>query len=154
MFCQDSCAFYGDQLGLYEAFEGVVLSDGEGERIAAAAGEAKGVLLVNHGLLTVGKTIREATFWFVVVKQLYKTQLMIEAAAAGGRGLPKTIKDDVAKWTGSVTGTHVSGYHGAEMVSSRCSTGPLQVRRLITRSFGDLQYYTALDKETGGDYKV
>lgn len=142
MFCQDSCAFYSDQLGLwvsssrashsplfdspadslppdhsYDDFGGVVLSDGEGERIAAAAGPAKGVLLVNHGLLTVGKTIREACFWFIVLERLCQTQLLIEAAAAGGRGLPRTIRDEVAEWTGSVTGSHVSGYHGAEMVS-------------------------------------
>lgn len=101
----------------YDDFGGVVLSDGEGERIAAAAGNAKGVLLVNHGLLTVGKTIREACFWFIVLERLCKTQLLIEAAAAGGRGMPKTIKPEVAEWTGSVTGSHVSGYHGAEMVS-------------------------------------
>ena len=151
MFCQDSCAFYGDQLGkyqraqppdmmrladqsvslagIYDDFGGVVLSDGEGERIAAAAGNAKGVLLVNHGLLTVGKTIREACFWFIVLDRLCKTQLLIEAAAAGGRGLPKTIRPEVAEWTGSVTGSPISGYVGAEM------------------------YYTQLEREEGTDYK-
>jgi ribulose-5-phosphate 4-epimerase/fuculose-1-phosphate aldolase len=86
---QDSCAFHND-LALYESFNGVVLAEKEGKDIAKAIGGKKAALLQNHGLLTVGKTIEEAVFWFVSLEKCCHAQLMADAAA-GGRG-GETVK--------------------------------------------------------------
>jgi ribulose-5-phosphate 4-epimerase/fuculose-1-phosphate aldolase len=56
---QDACAFYEDH-GLFNDFTGVVYEPEEGLRIAAALGNCKAVILRNHGLLTVSKTVDEA----------------------------------------------------------------------------------------------
>src|ERR1700726_5358939 len=56
---QDACAFYEDH-GLFDDYTGVVLATTEGERIAHALGNAKAVILRNHGLLTVGQSVEEA----------------------------------------------------------------------------------------------
>lgn len=52
MINQDVCYFYGDAQAVYAEFGGVVFSEEEGKRLAAALGEkGKGMILRNHGLL-------------------------------------------------------------------------------------------------------
>ena len=57
---QDSCAFHDDHV-IFESFNGVVLAEKEGKDIAKCLGNKKAALLINHGLLTVGKTIEEVS---------------------------------------------------------------------------------------------
>lgn len=65
----------------------------EGERIADALGaRAKGAILMNHGLLTVGATVDEAGFLFGLLDRSCGVQLAAEAAAANG--LPKRVISD------------------------------------------------------------
>ncbi|MDP8938207.1 MAG: class II aldolase/adducin family protein, partial [Actinomycetota bacterium] len=53
---QDACVFYDDH-GLYDDYRGVVRETDEGKRIAHALGDAKAVILRNHGLLSVGHSV-------------------------------------------------------------------------------------------------
>jgi hypothetical protein len=62
----------------------------EGRRIAEALGDKKAVILQNHGILTVAKTVDAATFLFGAMDRCIEAQLMADAAAAG-RGT-KTVK--------------------------------------------------------------
>jgi ribulose-5-phosphate 4-epimerase/fuculose-1-phosphate aldolase len=88
---QDSCAFYGSH-SLYEDFNGVVLDEAEGKRVAAALGPAnKAVILQNHGFITVGASVEEAAWLFITADQSAHAQLLAEAA-----GTPKLIRDEVA----------------------------------------------------------
>ena len=65
---QDSCAFYND-LTLFEDYTGVVYEGEEGERIAQALGNKKASILRNHGLLTVGSSVAEAAWWFILLER-------------------------------------------------------------------------------------
>ena len=58
---QDACAFYEDH-AIFDDYNGVVLDLEEGRRIGEALGNCKAVILRNHGLLTVGKTVDEAAW--------------------------------------------------------------------------------------------
>ena len=52
MINQDVCYFYGDAQAVYEDFGGIVFSEEEGQKLAAALGpKGKGMILRNHGLL-------------------------------------------------------------------------------------------------------
>ena len=62
MLTQDSLRFYKDH-SVYQNFNGVVLDAEEGDQIAKTLGNGKAIILQNHGLLTVGRTIDEAAFW-------------------------------------------------------------------------------------------
>lgn len=95
---QDSCRFYQDH-GVYADFGGSALKPEEGEHIAAALGNTKGVILQSHGHLTVAKTVDAATFLFGCMDRCMEAQLMADAACAG-RGT-KTIKigHKEAVWT-------------------------------------------------------
>ena len=109
---QDSCAFHND-IALYTSFRGVVLAEDEGIAIAAALGQKKAALLQNHGLLTCGKTIESAVFWFMSLEKCCHAQLLADAAA-GGRG-HETIKinDEDAAYTYKTVGTERAGWFSA-----------------------------------------
>ena len=61
---------------------GVPLADDEGRIISGALGDAKCILLANHGLLTAGASVEEATYLAVFFERAARLQL--RAMAAGG----------------------------------------------------------------------
>ncbi|RYO99279.1 hypothetical protein DL764_006849 [Monosporascus ibericus] len=80
---------------------GVVVDRAEGERIAAALGPAnKALILQNHGLLTVGRSVDEAVFWFISLERTCQAQLLADAAdAAAAAGYEKKyISDEEAAY--------------------------------------------------------
>jgi len=70
---------------------GVPVADDEGRIISAALGKAKSILLANHGLLTAGSSVEEATYLAVFFERAARMQL--RAMAAGG---VKEVKADLA----------------------------------------------------------
>jgi ribulose-5-phosphate 4-epimerase/fuculose-1-phosphate aldolase len=88
---QDACTFYGSH-SLYDDFNGVVLDEAEGKRIATALGPNKAVILQNHGFLTVGTSVEESAWLFITADQTARAQLLAEAA-----GRPKLIRPEVAE---------------------------------------------------------
>ena len=99
MLNQDVCYLYGDAQALYSEFGGVVLKAEAGERLAKALGsKGKGMILRNHGLLTVGSTVDEAAYLFTLMERSCEVQLLAEAAAANG--LEKVfVEDESAEFT-------------------------------------------------------
>jgi len=61
---------------------GVPVADDEGRIISGALGNAKTILLANHGLLAAGASVEEATYLAVFFERAARMQLM--AMAAGG----------------------------------------------------------------------
>src|SRR5262249_30886948 len=61
---------------------GVPVADDEGRIISGALGQAKTILLANHGLLTAGASVEEATYLAVFFERAARMQL--RAMAAGG----------------------------------------------------------------------
>jgi ribulose-5-phosphate 4-epimerase/fuculose-1-phosphate aldolase len=102
---QDACAFYGDHV-VFTDYTGAVFEIEEGKRIAHALGDHKAAILANHGLLTVGRTVDEAAWWFVTMERTCQAQLLAEAA-----GTPIPIRPDVAEKTAGQTGGHGTGWY-------------------------------------------
>jgi ribulose-5-phosphate 4-epimerase/fuculose-1-phosphate aldolase len=105
---QDHCDFYDDH-GLYEDYRGRVLDSAEGDDMAAALGAGKAVILRNHGLLTVGQSIEEATWWFLRMERCCEMQLLAEAA-----GTPILIDDGAARQAHQEQGTPIAGWFTAQ----------------------------------------
>jgi ribulose-5-phosphate 4-epimerase/fuculose-1-phosphate aldolase len=101
---QDACAFYDDHV-LFDDFSGVVLDNTEGERIAAALGDRKAAILLNHGLLTVGGSIEAAAWWYITMERTCQAQLLAEAA-----GTPRRIAPEVAKQSYDIVGSELAGW--------------------------------------------
>ena len=70
---------------------GVPVADDEGRIISGALGDAKTILLANHGLLATGGSVEEATYLAVFFERAARMQL--RAMAAGGF---KEVKPELA----------------------------------------------------------
>jgi ribulose-5-phosphate 4-epimerase/fuculose-1-phosphate aldolase len=101
---QDACAFYNDH-SLFDDYTGVVLDIEEGKRIGKALGNRKACILRNHGLLTVGKSVDEAAWWFITMERSCQAQLLAESV-----GKPVLIEDANASVTYETVGTSEAGW--------------------------------------------
>ena len=110
---QDVCSFYEDH-ELFDDYTGVVLDLQEGKRIAHALGDAKAVILRNHGLLTVGGTVDEAAWWFITMERSCQAQLLAEAA-----GKPVLIDPEQAKIAAGQIGTPLAGWFSFQPLYQR-----------------------------------
>ena len=95
---------------MYDDFGGVVVELDECQRIAEALGDNKAAILQNHGLLTVGKTVDEAAWWFITMERSCQVQLLAEAAAARTGEAPRTISDAAARQAYSIVGSAQAGW--------------------------------------------
>ncbi|WP_372507630.1 class II aldolase/adducin family protein [Rhodococcus erythropolis] len=103
-----TCAFFEDH-GLYAEFGGVANDAEEGRRIAESLGDHKAVILQNHGLITVGKSVAEPVWWFVSMDRACQPQLLAMAA-----GTPKPIDRESALKVRRQTGGYFSGWFRAQ----------------------------------------
>lgn len=98
MINQDACTLYNSHC-VYTDFGGVAIEKEEGEAIAKAAGDKnKCIILQNHGLLTTGETVDEAGYLYTLMERTCEVQLLVDAAAAGGKE-KQIIGDEEAAYT-------------------------------------------------------
>lgn len=105
---QDACAFFDDH-ALLDDYTGVVVDMSEGERLAQCLGHRKAILLKNHGHLTVGHSVEEATWWYVTMERSCQAQLL--ACAAGD---PQPVPDEMARHTAGQIGTTLAGWFSGQ----------------------------------------
>ena len=86
-----STAFHGERLA-YHDYEGASLYLDERDRLVVSLGKAKAMILRNHGLLVVGRTVPECLLRLYRLERACQVQL---AAAAAGRlrVLPDALAD-------------------------------------------------------------
>jgi ribulose-5-phosphate 4-epimerase/fuculose-1-phosphate aldolase len=87
----------------YHDYEGVALEDDEKSRLVRDLGDKRFLMLRNHGLLTVGRTVAEA---FVGMYFFEASCMMQVRAQAGGgklRRIPQSIVDDAPRQFATVT---------------------------------------------------
>lgn len=87
-----------------------MLAEDEGEDVAKALGPHKAALLRNHGLLTVGETIEEATGLYYTLDRVCHVQLLADAA-----GEPNKVSHEEAIYTRGVAGSHKANYFSGRM---------------------------------------
>lgn len=105
----DVLSFYGDAHGVYNEFGGVTLNEEESDRLSHALGDkGKGLILRNHGLLTVGGTVDEAAYLFCLMEKSCQIQLAVDAAASGSGNAKILVDDEAAKYTFSTMSDPVS----------------------------------------------
>ena len=95
---QEACVFFEDH-ALFDDEEVQVQSLGCGERIANALGASRAVVLRNHGLLTVGATVKEAVAWFVTMERVAEAHLKARAPQPISHNAALFAKADLATQT-------------------------------------------------------
>jgi L-fuculose-phosphate aldolase len=93
---------------------GVPVADDEGRIISAALGEAKTILLANHGLLAAGASVEEATYLAVFFERAARMQL--RAMAAGGF---RELKRELAEEAREAIAERLASSRGAATLYAR-----------------------------------
>jgi L-fuculose-phosphate aldolase len=88
LFCDGSLPVFSETSDL-------IVDQSRGKAVARALGAHNALLLRNHGLVTAGRTVEEATVLALFLEQACKTQLMVEAC--GGAKHVSTSDDARAK---------------------------------------------------------
>ncbi len=86
---QGGCSLYGEVA--YHDYEGLAQEADEGPRIVADLGDRHAMILRNHGLLSVGRTIGEAFVYMVRLTTACAVQVKLMTARADIRPLPEEI---------------------------------------------------------------
>ncbi|WP_367430029.1 class II aldolase/adducin family protein [Streptomyces celluloflavus] len=101
---QDACVFYQDH-AVFDDYTGLVEDLEEGRRLARTLGTNKALILRNHGLLTVGKSVDSAAYWFIAAERSAQAQLVAKAA-----GRTREIDPEYAKLTYDQSGMDEGGW--------------------------------------------
>ena len=92
----------------YHDYEGVALHDAEKPRLQADLGDATYLMLRNHGLLTVGKSIADA----FLAMYIFETTCNIQLAAQAGGPLTM-VRQDIVDGVGASMRKQTEGQGGA-----------------------------------------
>lgn len=106
-FDQESCAIYG-QVTTHE-FEGLAEDKDEAPRIIADLGDKFAMIMLNHGLLTVGRTIGEAFVYMDKLIRACETQLRIMSTGGTARPVPREVCEHTFRQMEARRGNKPSG---------------------------------------------
>lgn len=88
----------------YHQYEGLALNPDEKSRLQADLGKTHHMILRNHGLLTVGRTISDAFVSMYSLQRSCEIQVMAQAGGAGQLiGIPQEVLDTVPEYLRLVT---------------------------------------------------
>jgi ribulose-5-phosphate 4-epimerase/fuculose-1-phosphate aldolase len=76
----------------YHGYEGIATDMNERERLVRDLGEANILVLRNHGLLTVGRTVAEAFVWMYRAERACRMQLAFQSSGAEATEIPAEVK--------------------------------------------------------------
>src|SRR6266436_9086737 len=87
----------------YHDYEGVALNDDEKPRLVADLGDKSHMILRNHGLLTVGRTVAEAFLAMFLLERACKIQILAQSGGTELVNLPDPIAHLVESQVKAVT---------------------------------------------------
>jgi ribulose-5-phosphate 4-epimerase/fuculose-1-phosphate aldolase len=76
----------------YHGYEGIATDLNERERLVADLGDANVLVLRNHGLLTVGRTVAEAFVWMYRAERACRMQLAFQSSGAEATEIPAEVQ--------------------------------------------------------------
>lgn len=76
----------------YHDFEGIAMDLGERERVARDLSDNNILILRNHGLLTVGRTVGEAFVWLYRAERACRMQLAFQQSGAEAMPIPEAVQ--------------------------------------------------------------
>ena len=91
----------------YHDYEGVALLEDEKARLQADLGDKRVMILRNHGLLAVGKSIGEAFYWLYMLQKACEIQVLAQSGGAPLIEAPQAIRDLVTAQTRQFAGAEM-----------------------------------------------
>ena len=123
MISQEAVRFYGG-IG-YHPYEGITEDFGERERLIKNLGDNRAMILHNHGVLTVGKSARDA---FVLMRHLIEAaEIQLKMMATGAELIE--IPDEVCRKTvNAIRQTHDSRPRLGRLAGLSAHARPASIR--------------------------
>jgi ribulose-5-phosphate 4-epimerase/fuculose-1-phosphate aldolase len=87
----------------YHDYEGIALNDDEKPRLVRDLGDKRFLMLRNHGLLTVGRSVAEAFVGMYFFEAACMMQIRAQAGGTPLRHIPQAIVDDAPRQIAAVT---------------------------------------------------
>ncbi|MDX6613217.1 MAG: hypothetical protein QOD75_2403 [Blastocatellia bacterium] len=87
----------------YHDYEGLALNEDEKPRLVADLGNRNHMILRNHGLLTVGRTVAEAFLGMFILERACRIQILAQSGGAELVPIPDMILDLVSNQLNAVT---------------------------------------------------
>lgn len=87
----------------YHDYEGLALNEDEKSRLVADLGTKNNMILINHGLLTVGRTPAEAFLSMYILERACRIQIFAQSGGAALVPVPESILKNVATQLNAVT---------------------------------------------------
>jgi len=95
---------------VYHDFEGIALDAGERERLVADLGPtARALILRNHGLVTLGRTVSEAFILMLNLERACRVQVAIESSGQPVYPVPAEVCEKTAQQYEAGGGSHLPG---------------------------------------------
>ena len=105
---QNALRFY-DDIAYDEVYNGLVVDDAEGDRLARALGSKRVMFLANHGVIVVGTTVAEAFDAMYYLERACRLQVL--ARSMGGKLRP--VRNEVVRKTYQLIQADTPKYAGA-----------------------------------------
>jgi ribulose-5-phosphate 4-epimerase/fuculose-1-phosphate aldolase len=105
---QNALRFHGD-IAYDEVYNGLVVDDAEGDRLARALGSRRVMFLANHGVIVVGTTVAEAFDAMYYLERACRLQVL--ARSMGGKLRP--VRKEVVQKTYELIQADTPKYAGA-----------------------------------------
>jgi ribulose-5-phosphate 4-epimerase/fuculose-1-phosphate aldolase len=122
MISQEAVRFH-DRIG-YHPYEGITEDFGERERLIAHLGNNRAMIMHNHGVLTVGKTAREA---FILMKHLLEAaEIQLAMEATGGEVIEIPRPTSAGRRSLSTKSTTVAAAPPTGRPTFGCSIGSIR----------------------------
>jgi ribulose-5-phosphate 4-epimerase/fuculose-1-phosphate aldolase len=109
---QNALRFY-DDIAYDDTYNGLVVDNAEGDRLARVLGSKRVIFLANHGVIVVGPSIAEAFDLMYYLERACRLQLL--ARSTGGKLKP--IRDQVVRETYGMLLADASKYAGAHFTA-------------------------------------
>jgi ribulose-5-phosphate 4-epimerase/fuculose-1-phosphate aldolase len=87
----------------YHDYEGLALNPDEKSRLQADLGDARHMILRNHGLLTVGRVVADAFLSMFTLQRACEVQLLAQGNGAELINIPQVVLDTVPEFSRMVT---------------------------------------------------
>lgn len=106
----NQCSLLFHQRVAYHDFEGIALDLDERERLVADLGAtAKVLILRNHGLLTVGRSVADAVLTMLALEKACRAQIAVLSTGRPVRAIPEAIRQKTLRQLESGDGNRMKG---------------------------------------------
>ncbi len=108
-----------DDIAYDDVYNGLVVDEAEGDRLARALGAKRVLCLANHGVIVVGPTVAEAFDLLYYLERACRLQVLARSMAANGAGKLRPVRPDVARQAYRMMLADAPQYAGAHFSALR-----------------------------------